>query len=95
MYFRLSNSKFARDLQNTQTQIKNPNTQKIENSDLSVCFFLGAYVCKGLWDWHTKQRYFHTNLVHSFEAVNYHTKKSKKTKQSAFHTDLVNWHTKK
>jgi len=27
-YFKLSNSKFARDLQNTQTQT--PNTQKIE-----------------------------------------------------------------
>jgi hypothetical protein len=30
-YFKLSNSKFARDLQNTQTQTQNPNTQKIEN----------------------------------------------------------------
>ena len=50
---------------------------------------------QGLWDWHTKKRYFHTNLVHFFEAVNYHTKITKKTKQSAFHTDLVNWHTKK
>jgi hypothetical protein len=37
-----------------------------------------------------KKRYFHTNLVHFFEAVNYHTKKTKKNKQSAFHTDLVN-----
>ena len=25
-----------------------------------------------------------------FEAVNYHTQKTKKAKQSAFHTDLVN-----
>jgi hypothetical protein len=37
-----------------------------------------------------KKRYFHTNLVNFFEAVNYHTKKNNKTKQSAFHTDLVN-----
>ena len=33
----------------------------------------------GLWDWHTKKRYFHTNFVHFFEAVNYHTKKTKNT----------------
>jgi len=25
-----------------------------------------------------------------FEAVNYHAKKTKKTKQSAFHADLIN-----
>jgi hypothetical protein len=31
LYFKLSHSKFARDLQNAQTQIHNPNTQKIEN----------------------------------------------------------------
>ena len=37
--------------------------------------------------------YFHTNFVHIFEAVNYHTKKKRKTKQSALHTDLVNRHT--
>ena len=37
-----------------------------------------------------KKRYFHTNFVHYFGAVNYRTKKTKKTKQSAFHTDLVN-----
>jgi len=48
----------------------------------------------GLWDWDTKKRYFHTNFVHFFEAVNYHTKTTKKTKQNAFHTDLINWHTK-
>jgi hypothetical protein len=47
-YFKLSNSKFARDLQNTQTQ--NPNTQKIENpnSDLNLLVLLGAYVCQKL-----------------------------------------------
>jgi len=28
--------------------------------------------------------------VHFFEAENYHTKKTKKTKQSALHTNLVN-----
>jgi len=44
----------------------------------------------GLWDWHTKKRYFHTNFVHFFEAVNYHKKKTKKIEHSAFHTDLVN-----
>jgi hypothetical protein len=38
---------------------------------------------------HTKT-VFPQNFVHFFEAVNYHTKKTKKTKQSAFHTDLVN-----
>jgi hypothetical protein len=45
LYFKLSYSKFAKDLQNTQ----NPNTQKIENpnSDLNSLFFLGAYV----WLW--------------------------------------------
>jgi len=37
-----------------------------------------------------KKRYFHTSFVQYFEAVNYHTKKTKKTKQSVFHTDLVN-----
>jgi hypothetical protein len=44
LYFKLSNSKFAKDLQNTQTQ--NPNTQKIENPnpDLNLWVFLGAYV---------------------------------------------------
>ena len=31
--FKLSFSKFARDLQNTQTQTQNSNTQKIENSN--------------------------------------------------------------
>ena len=43
MYFKLSNSKLAKDMQNTQTQ--NPNTQKIENSnlDLNLWVFLGAY----------------------------------------------------
>jgi hypothetical protein len=35
----------------------------------------------------------HTNIVHIFEAVIYHTKKKRKTKQSALHTDLVNRHT--
>ena len=37
--FKLSNSKFAKDLQNTQTQ--NPNTQKIENPnpDLNLWVF--------------------------------------------------------
>ncbi len=37
-----------------------------------------------------KKRVFNTNFVHFFEAVNYHTKKTKKTKQSALHTNLVN-----
>jgi hypothetical protein len=37
-----------------------------------------------------KTTVFHTNFVHIFEAVNYHTKKKRKTKQSALHTDLVN-----
>ena len=41
-YFKLSNSKFARDLQNTQTQ--NPNTQKIENPNLELLVLLGACV---------------------------------------------------
>jgi len=31
LYFKLSNSKLAKDLQNTQTQTQNPNTQKVEN----------------------------------------------------------------
>jgi len=44
----------------------------------------------GLWDWHTKKRFFHGNFLRFFGAVNYHTKKIKTTKQSAFHTDLVN-----
>ena len=44
LYFKLSNSKFAKDLQNTQTQ--NTNTQKIENPnpDLKLVALLGAYV---------------------------------------------------
>jgi len=44
LYFKLSNSKFARDLQNAQTL--NPNTQKIENPnpDLNLLVLLGAYV---------------------------------------------------
>ncbi len=37
-----------------------------------------------------KIKFFHTNFVHIFEAVNYHTKKKRKTAQSALHTDLVN-----
>ncbi len=43
LYFKLSNSKFARDLQNTSTQ--NPDTQKIENPnpDLNLWVSLGAY----------------------------------------------------
>ena len=32
LYFKLTNSKFARDLQNTQSKTQNPNTQKIENT---------------------------------------------------------------
>ena len=44
----------------------------------------------GLWVWHTKKQYFHTNFVHFFEAVNCHTKKTKKTKQGALHTNSVN-----
>ena len=31
LYFKLSNSKFVKDLQNTQTQTQNPNTQKLKN----------------------------------------------------------------
>jgi len=42
LYFKLSYSKFARDLQNTQTQ--NPNTQNIENPNLKLWVVLGAYV---------------------------------------------------
>jgi len=44
LYFKLSISEFARDLQNTLTQ--NPNTQKVENpnQDLKLWVFLGAYV---------------------------------------------------
>jgi len=37
-----------------------------------------------------KKTVFSHNLVHFFEEVNYHTKKTKKTKQSALHTNLVN-----
>jgi hypothetical protein len=33
LYFKLPNSKFARDLQNTQSKTINPNTQKIENTN--------------------------------------------------------------
>jgi hypothetical protein len=56
-YFKLSFSKFTRDLQKTQTQ--NSNNQKIENSNpnLNLWVFLNAYVwlsvCKlmnKLWD---------------------------------------------
>ena len=45
LYFKLSNSKFVRDLQNTQTQ--NPNTKKIvnPNPDLNLLVLLGAHVC--------------------------------------------------
>jgi hypothetical protein len=45
-YFKLSNSKFARDLQNTQTKTQNPNTQIIENSNLNLnlLVLVGAYV---------------------------------------------------
>ena len=35
-----------------------------------------------------KKTVFSHKLCTFFEAVNYHTKKTKKTKQSAFHTDL-------
>ena len=34
-----------------------------------------------------KKRYFHTNFVYIFEAVNYHTQK-KKDKHSALHTNF-------
>ena len=34
-----------------------------------------------------------TQTVHIFEAVNYHTKKKRKTKQSDLYTDLVNKNT--
>jgi len=46
LYFKLYNSKFARDLQNTQTQTQNPNTQTIENPNpnLNLLVLLGAYV---------------------------------------------------
>ena len=45
-YFKLSYSKFARDLKNTLAQIQNPNTQKIEspNPNLNLWVFMGAYV---------------------------------------------------
>jgi len=33
LYFKLFNSKFSRDSQNTQTKTQNPNTQKIENAN--------------------------------------------------------------
>jgi len=39
---------------------------------------------------HKKTVFSHKLSIHFFEAVNYHTKITKKTKQSAFHTDLVN-----
>ena len=39
-HFVLSNSKFARDLQNTQTQTQNPKTQKIENLNRNFWVFL-------------------------------------------------------
>ena len=44
-YFKLSFAKFARDLQNTQTQTQNSNTQKIDNSsqNSNLWVFLGAY----------------------------------------------------
>ncbi len=32
----------------------------------------------GLWDWHTKKRFFHTSFVHFFGAVSYQTKKLKR-----------------
>jgi len=46
-YFKLSFSKFASDLQNTQFQAQNSNTQKINSSNpnLNHWIFLGAYVC--------------------------------------------------
>jgi hypothetical protein len=44
LYLKLSNSKFAKDLQNTQTQTQNPNTQKIENPNLDLLVLLGACV---------------------------------------------------
>ena len=47
------------------------------------------------WTHTQKTRGFHTNFVLVLEAVNYHTKNNKKIGQSAFHTDLVNWHTNK
>jgi hypothetical protein len=37
-----------------------------------------------------KNGHFTQTFVHIFEAVNYHTKKKRKTKQSDLHTDLVN-----
>ncbi len=42
-YFKLSGYKFARDLQNTQTQ--NPNTQKIEgpNPNLNLLVLFSVY----------------------------------------------------
>ena len=44
LYIKFFNSKFARDLQNTQTQ--NPNIQKIEkpNPNSNLLVLLGAYL---------------------------------------------------
>ena len=44
LYFKLYNSKFARDFKNTQS--KNPNTKKTENPnpDQNLWVFLGANV---------------------------------------------------
>ena len=66
---------------------KKPFGFELDWSDLILCGSMRLT--------HKKTVFIHTNFVYFFEAVNYHTKTTKKTKQSAFHTDLVNWHTKK
>ena len=59
------------------------------HSKKNLPYFPSPKKTKGSMRLTRKKRYFHTNFVNFFESVNYH-KKNEKTKQSAFHTDLVN-----
>jgi len=61
LYFKLSYSKFARDLQNIQTQT--PNTQKIENLNLNLWVLFGC-ICPLNTDQFSRFKYNckHTNF---------------------------------
>jgi hypothetical protein len=43
-FFKRFLKKFSKDLENTQSQSQNPNTQKIENPNPDLLVLLGAYV---------------------------------------------------
>ncbi len=73
-FFKLSYSKFARDLQNTQTQ--NPNTQKIENSNpnSNLWVFLDPYVwiylIHGIYSIHDTYHIYGIYSIHDIYGTN-------------------------